>query len=980
LTVREQQVRALYRAALERPPAERVAFVADLTGDDVELRKSVELLLSGHDATAAGDRAAAATQAAELAAGALIGHYRIDSVLGRGGMGVVYRATDTKLQRPVAIKFLVAAVPDPNVRRRFAQEAQTTSALNHPHIVTVFDVGEHEGQPYIVSELIDDGTLDEWADKRRPRRWRESVELLTGVADALAAAHAAGVLHRDVKPGNILVGNNGYAKLADFGLAKLVGVERAGVGSNDPSRHTRAGVLIGTVAYMSPEQAAGEPLDARSDIFSFGIVLYELLAGRRPFDAANDLEVLKQIQHASPPPLPDNVPEPLHSIADKALEKAPAERYQTMQDLVVDLKRLTRKQAGTQAASSVATERRRVRTLTLAAGALAVALVAALVPAASHLLEAPAAPGRQMRFEIPAPGLEANGLSVTRDGTRIAYVARVGGVRQIWVRPLDSLVARALAGTNDAAGIFWSADGRRLAFIAGGELKQIDAAGGAATVVTEYRAVLALRGDWGADGTILFTTPTPQAGTLGIGRVTATGGLPTVVATPDASIGELGLTGARMLPDGEHFIFAAGSPSGTNLAVYAGSLVERNPRRLVTMDTGSQGSGITPGADYAAGFLLYRRNRTLLAQRFDPAALELRGEPVPLADNVGEFAVSDDLLVYRTAIAADASNAATASPTRRLVWVDRTRQPLGVLDAPTPFRLPVLSRDGRFVSVAVGLATASDVWTVDTQRGVATRLTFDEASDDLTVWSPDNTQIVFNSGRDGVPGVPSSLYVRAANGTGSEDLLLAGRTDELMIPFDWSPDGRYLLFARAGVTTWQQRIDLWTLEMTGERRAAPLIESPFRKETARFSPDGRWIAYSSNEGGTHQIFIQPFPELGRGKWTISTRGGREPRWRGDGAELYYMEPSGTLMAVDLEVNGDRIEPGQPQPLFELGFPLPAPNAAPDYFYDVSADGERFLINEPVDAATSTLAASSTDTGPPPTLTVIANWAAGLGAR
>jgi serine/threonine protein kinase/Tol biopolymer transport system component len=978
LTLREQQVRALYRAALERPPAERAAFVADLTGDDVELRKSVELLLSSDDATHAGDRVERAAPAGELAPGTVIAHYRIDAVLGRGGMGVVYRATDTKLHRPVAIKFLAAAVPDPNVRRRFAQEAETTSALNHPHIVTVFDVDEHDGQPYIVSELVDGGTLDDWLEQRRSRGWREIVERLTGVADALAAAHAAGVLHRDVKPGNILLGSNGYAKLADFGLAKLVGAQHEPDAAREPLRNTRAGVVVGTVAYMSPEQGAGEPLDARSDIFSFGIVLYELLAGRRPFAADNELEVLKKIQHASPPPLPDSVPEALQSIVDKALEKAPSERYQTMQDLVVDLKRLTRKQSSAQAASSLSVERRRARTLTLTAGALAVALVAALVPAASHLLERPAAPAQRITFELEAPGMEQNGLAVSPDGSRIAYTARTGDTRQIWVRPLDSLIARPLAGTDAAGGIFWSPDGERLGFNAVGELKTVDAAGGAAAVVTNYSAVVPLSGDWGRDGTILFSSPSAEIGAIGIARVAAAGGTAATTTVPDLARGELALMQPRLLPDGDHFLFATGSPAAAESSIYVDSLTISNPKRLIGVDVGVARAGIVPGADYASGFLLYRRNGTLFAQPFDTQALELQGEPVALAENVGEFAVSDEVLVYREAIAGELTSSAAPGAPRRLVWVDRTRQVLGTIETPTPYRLPVLSPDGRHVSMAVGVAVASDVWTVDTQRGVATRLTFDDASDDLTVWSPDSTRIVFNSGRDGVPGVPSSLYVKAANGTGTEDLLLAGTSDELLIPFDWSPDGRHVLFARAGITTWQQRIDLWTLEMTGERRAAPLIESPFRKETAKFSPDGRWIAYSSNEAGVNQIFVQPFPDVGRGKWQVSTRGGREPRWRGDGAELYYMDSAGTLMVVDIGYSGDRLEPGAPRALFELGFPLPPSNTQPDYFYDVTADGQRFLINEPVPVAPTDSSQSGAAT--PQTLTVIVNWTAGLAVR
>jgi Tol biopolymer transport system component len=971
LTPREQQIRALFRAALERPAPERASFVAELTGDDVELRRSVELMLSSHDATDVGAGSGPNALSAELPAGTLVAHYRIEAVLGRGGMGIVYRATDTKLHRPVAIKFLSAAVPDAHVRRRFAQEAETTSGLNHPHIVTVFDVGEHEGQPYIVSELVDGGTLDEWAEQRRSRTWRQVVELTTGVADALAAAHGAGVLHRDVKPGNVLIGGNGYAKLADFGLAKLVGAARER-GEPQASRNTRAGVVVGTVAYMSPEQAAGEPLDARSDVFSFGVVLYELLAGRPPFAADNELATLKSIAHATPAPLPDDVPEPLRAIVDKALEKAPADRYQTMQDLVVDLRRLMRRPVLTQTAGAIATERRRVRAWAIAAGALAIALAAALVPVTSYLMR-PSPSSLRVRLELPVPGLQGAGLAVSPDGERIAYLAGTAGNRQIWVRELDSSVARALAGTEGANGVFFSPDGTRLGFNEGGELKTIDIAGGPANVVADYGALIPFGGAWNDDNTILFTVPDRSGAIYGIGRVSAVGGTPAVVLMPDAADRPPPVAAfvPRMLPDGERFLYLMAGAANESPELHVASLTSRDTKLLLSVDSGSAQAGTVPGVEYAGGFLLYRRNGTLLAQRFDTGALELRGEAMPLAESVAEFAASDDVLVYRPATGPDG---APLQRSRRLVWYDRSGQRLGELDTPPQYRVPVLSPDDRSVALSVGVPQQADVWAIDTQRGVTTRLTFHDASDDLSVWSPDSTRILFNSGRDGVPGVPSSLYERAANGTGPEQLLFAGGVNELLVPFDWSRDGRYVVFGRAGITTWQERIDLWTLEMTGERTASALIESPFRKETPKFSPDGRWIAYSSNEGGDSQIYVQPFPDLSRGKWTISRGGGREPRWGRDGAELFYLDPAGVLMAVDLRADGDRLDPGQPQPLFRLGFALPGPAAIPDYYYNVSADGQRFLINEPVTAT-----AGAPASAPLGVLHVVVNWAEGLGA-
>src|SRR6516162_8993156 len=388
-------------------------------------------MLSRHGATDVGASTEPVADApAELAAGTQIGNYRIDGVLGRGGMGVVYRATDTKLDRPVAIKFLSSTVTNADANVRFRQEAKTASSLNHPHIVTVHDVGERDGHPYIVSELVDGGTLDDYAMKTRKRSWRQSVELLTGVADALAAAHAAGVLHRDVKPGNILIGSNGYAKLADFGLAKLVDT-----GPRDPSarersaatRNTRAGVVVGTIAYMSPEQAAGLAVDARSDVFSFGVVLYELVAGRRPFEGANELETLKSIAHAAPAPLSSDVPEMLRMSLEKALEKEPSDRYQTMQDFVADLKRVTRRGSGTQTAVLVTDLRARARTRWLVAGAFVIGLALASIPTARSLLKAPPLPPPRMHFAIPAPGYTGpRGVAISPDGTRIAYMATIG--------------------------------------------------------------------------------------------------------------------------------------------------------------------------------------------------------------------------------------------------------------------------------------------------------------------------------------------------------------------------------------------------------------------------------------------------------------------------------------------------------------------------------------------------------------------------
>ncbi len=442
-SARDQQIRALYQAALERPLAERGSFVAQLAGADQELRQSVELMLSQQGATdLGGQHRGEVDNAAELSIGTLLGHYRIEGVLGRGGMGVVYRATDMKLRRPVAIKFLSVAVADPQAKSRFRQEAETASALNHPHIVTVYDVGEHDGQQYIVSELVDGGTLDDWSAATRRRGWRQSVELVTGIADAIASAHAAGVLHRDIKPGNVLIGSNGYAKLADFGLAKLVDL-----GASDPAallskiaNNTRAGVVIGTIAYMSPEQASGLPLDARSDVFSFGILLYELLAGHRPFEAANDLELLKSIVHGAARPLSSDIPELLRNAVERALEKDPADRYQSMRDLVIELRRIARKPTtASQTALSMDASPRRspLRWLVASVAVLLVAVIGVALYYGRAPVTAPASSTASQRdFEISQLTTSGNAITpaISPDGKYVAYVQTGVGGLSLWIR------------------------------------------------------------------------------------------------------------------------------------------------------------------------------------------------------------------------------------------------------------------------------------------------------------------------------------------------------------------------------------------------------------------------------------------------------------------------------------------------------------------------------------------------------------------
>ena len=581
-----------------------------------------------------------------------------------------------------------------------------------------------------------------------------------------------------------------------------------------------------------------------------------------------------------------------------------------------------------------------------------------------------------MHFAIPAPGYTGpRGVAISPDGTRIAYMATIGGTRQITIRPIDSIESRVLPGTANAReGLFWSPDSRSIAFFADNKLKRVDLAGG--TPQTLADGLITAAGSWGRDGTILYSRPGGASGdgstAVGINRVPAAGGVATVVTNGASSVPtEPFHLLPRFLPDGKHFVyFTAGTNGGM---VRAASLDAPAGRSLVAADIDQNGGDIA----YADGFLLYVRSKTLLAQRFDVDALALRGEPLPVAENVGDFSLAEaGVLVYHTR--GVESTATAPNATRRLVWMDRRGERLGEVEVPSGFGSPELSPDGRRVALTVPATSGAqlpDIWIVDTQRGVPARLTFDDATDGAPIWSPDGARVVFGSGRGGVPFLPGGLYERAANGAGADELLYQGKQDELLLPTDWSRDGKTIAFNRASLATLTTEVDIWVLS-TDDHSASPLLESPFRKLPARFSPDGRWIAYGTNESGGFQIDVRRYPDVRQGQWQVSTHGGYEPRWRDDGQELYYLTPDGVLMAVAMPV-GDTLEPGAPSVLFETGIPVEATlsNPPPDYFYAVGAKGERFLLSR--EATNTTSPADAKPDTPPPVLHVIVNWSSGL---
>jgi Tol biopolymer transport system component len=587
-----------------------------------------------------------------------------------------------------------------------------------------------------------------------------------------------------------------------------------------------------------------------------------------------------------------------------------------------------------------------------------------------------------MRFEIPvAQGYVEGQLALSPNGQLIAYVVATNGVRQIWLRPIGATTPRALPGTDGANSPFWSPDSRSLAFYADTKLKRVDVAGGPVQTIADA-GPLTLPGTWNRDGTILFTTVVSLGDFSGaISRVSANGGAVTAVVAAEPADPQPMSTYARMLPDGAHFVYVRnGIPTGTRAqgTLYVASLEEPAGRPLFNVAT----DFARPfNLAYASGFLLFLRDGALLAQRFDAKTLASQGDAVPIAENVADFSVAENgTLVYREWRGAGA----TAAPRRRLVWLDRAGKRLGEVDAPASYSLPSLSADGRRIALTVqatpGNPVSEDIWTVDAERGVAARLTFDDAADEAPIWSPDGARIVFGAARGGLPFVPSKLYQRAANGAGTDELLFSADASEFVEPLDWSRDGRFVLFVRGQLVTADTRVDIWVLPMTGDKTAYPLLESPFRKSAARFSPDGKWVAYGTNESNGYQVVVRPFPEIGQGQWQVSTRGGYDPRWRGDGRELYYLAPDGTVMAVDVQA-GDAFETGAPHALFATGISLGPVRTDIDYLflYMVTADGQRFLINEPVVPAAGEAETVNAAPAPAP-INVIVNWTSGIGAR
>ncbi|HEV8140801.1 MAG TPA: protein kinase [Pyrinomonadaceae bacterium] len=864
-----------------------------------------------------------------LQAGTKLGRYEIRAKIGEGGMGEVYRAFDPTIHREVAIKVLPASVADDADRlKRFEQEACAAGSLNHPNILIIHHVDTDEGAPYIVSELLEGQTLRQrlGGTAFAPRR---AIDYANQIARGLAAAHEKGIVHRDLKPDNIFITNDGRVKILDFGIAKLTQPDSSQPQTGIPTRRvdTDPGKVLGTVGYMSPEQVKGRAVDHRSDVFSFGAILYEMLSGRRAFHGESAAETMSAILKEDPPDLSETnqrISPALERLVHHCLEKNPEERFHSARDLAFALEALS----GTSPTSSQTTAmsalpaRRMTRRELVLASVAAVAILAVVALAAamaiSYFRRSPTE-DHSVRFAINPP--EKTGFSsfaISPDGLRLTFVAtEAAGKTLLWVRPLDSTNAQQLPGTEDAALPFWSPDSRFIGFFAAGKLKKIEVASGVVQTLSKNTPV-PRGGTWSQNGVIVFV-PTPNDPLY---QVSVAGGEPTQLTRIDTAHQEASHRWPYFLPDGRHVLYSVqGGPQSQG--IYVTSLDGKENRRLLNVVNSTV-------AFAAPGFLFFRRESTLMAQAFDADKLQLAGEPFPVAEPVGyEIATFQTFFsVSQTGVLAYSSGSTGGT---QLALIDRTGKELGRVGQPGNYLRPTLSPEGKRVAVdGVDSQGNRDIWLVELASGNPTRFTFDPATDIFPVWSPDGSRLVFSSDRQG----PRNIYQKSATGAGKEELLY--KTDANIFPSDWSADGRFILYLANDPKT---RLDVWVLPLAGDQKPFPFLQTEANERAARFSPDGRWIAYTSDESGINQIYVQSFPD-GGGKRQISVNGGYWLAWRSDGKELFYVAADKKMMAVGVQADGPNFEVGTPKALFDVRVQSFTSVQAQ---FAVFADGQKFLV-------------------------------------
>ena len=889
-----------------------------------------------------------------------LGPYEIEFLLGAGGMGQVYRARDTRLDRVVAIKILPAGLGnDPTRRERFNREARAVSSLSHPHICSLYDAGRDNDVEFLVMEYLEGETL---ADRllRGPLPTKEVLRVASEIADALDCTHRADLVHRDLKPSNIMLTRSG-AKLLDFGLARLSS-KQSGHGASTLSAEcdtlTAEGAILGTFRYMAPEQLEGKEADARTDVFALGTVAYEMATGRKAFEGDSQASLIATIMSVDPPPISSSLDvnglmaATLNHVVERCLAKDPDARWQTARDVKLELDWIAQSPSCAVPAVEPPTRRQRKWWAWAATG---VASLVVLAPAVMQLRLEPSA-GAQARLAISLPRGTAltpreivTELAVSPDGRHVVFVALNDGSAQLWVRSLDSPTARPLQGTDGAFSPFWSPDSRFIGFAASGALKRIALSGGPPQTICEARVDSVP--SWGSQGTILFASST-DSDHPGIYRVPANGGTREPVTTLDTSQHEVEHYWPHFLPDGRHFFYLALSPRadgrGKTRSVYLGSVDSNERVRQILVDVDSRIVYSPPG------HVLYVREGTLLAQPFDLSTLQVGGDPVLIADGVhyyrptglAEFSVSQTgLLAYRG-----------SSTVSNLLWFDRAGRKIGSLGTPGPFRDLRLSPDEKRLAVDLFDARLGsvDIWIYDLETGIPTRFASELETADHPIWSDDGRRLIFRSSVTGAP----DLYRKPWDAAGAPELIEA--LDRGQLPEDSSLDGRYLAYSENTRTTGS---DLWLLPLVGERAPMVFLRTPFEEGAAKFSPDGRWVAFVSTDSGESEVYVAAIGEASA-KRRVSSAGGEAPRWRGDGRELFYLAPDNTVMAVDIHMR-PRFEAGVPRPLFVPGRVFRRPQKAGHGAYDVTGDGQRFVVNILVED----------DTTAP--INVVLNWSAGL---
>jgi len=896
-----------------------------------------------------------------FAAGTRLGVYEIVAQIGEGGMGVVYRARDTKLNRDVALKVLPDLfASDADRMARFTREAQTLASLNHPNIAHIHGLEESGGVRALVMELVEGDDLSQRI-ARGAVPVDEALPIAKQIAEALEAAHQQGIIHRDLKPANIKLRPDGTVKVLDFGLAKALAPEQDPASPTptsqsptitSPAMLTGLGIVLGTAAYMAPEQAKGREADKRSDIWAFGCVLYEMLAGRRPFDGEDITDVLGAVVRLEPAweALPADVPAPVRTLLKQCLVK---DRRRRVGDIAAVLFVLEH-QAGVVPTLPVAS--RSNRTAWLVAALSIIALIATAV-VALRMSRSGAPPSDPVQFSIAPPektvfgGPAAGGtgraaqLAISPDGRNIVFVAGAQSAFQIWLRPLATGEARPIQGTEGGAFPFWSPDSQFVAFFAGGKLKKVAIAGGPPLELAD--AATGRGGSWSRDNVIVFD----RALGLGLFRVSSGGGVPTPVTT--LADGEDAHRWPHFLPDARHFFYTAVTgtccPASKPGTIKIGSLDEHEPAVALLQADSS--------AAYVANRMLFAREQTLMAMAFDPDRRELTGDAVPVTrvSTEGSRYVSASVSQDGTLVYASGGSLST-----QLTWFDRAGKILG---PPGEGWIDVnlsLSPDEHQVALALRSGENLDIWTIDVARNLRNRVTSDPEPEGWPVWSPNGTTIVFGSGASGLGGLPvkARLIQIPVNGSGAREVLVeavgtpsrpCAARQCVLAPTDWSADGRFVLYTFSG--TFPATSDIWALPLSGERKPFPVIQTEFSEGQGALSPDGRWIAYTTDATGQPNVHIQPFLRAGAAQ-RISPNGGRNPHWRADGKELFYLDAAGAMTAVPIDLTTGSAA-GLPKTLFPAGV------VSNNNMYAVTKDAQRFLVNRNAAIATP--------------LTVIVNW-------